>query len=186
MPDRAHSWRGIHDPEMVRAAVAVALVSQEAAADGIRASLVVLNRDVGHAFPTYVTPRVFLATWQESADGTELAGTRQSAEIGRQVDFDQQPWREVFDTRLLPGESAALAYDRPRAAEAVALVGRVTVDPDYHYRGVYAQLLKQYSDPDARRLIAEAAQIADDSRYVLAEHRLELGAEPGSSALRAP
>jgi hypothetical protein len=72
----------------------------------------------------------------------------------------------------------ALAYDRPLTPEAVALVGRVAVDPDYHYRGVYARLLTQYSDPEARRLIAEAAQLAADSRYVLVEHRIELDREP--------
>jgi len=76
MPDRAHTWRGIHDREMVREAVGVALVPQDSADGHFRATLVLLNRDVGHAFPTYVTPRVFLDAWQVTAEGAELADTR--------------------------------------------------------------------------------------------------------------
>lgn len=51
------------------------------------------------------------------------------------------------------------------------------MDPDYHYRGVYEQLLRQYSDPEARRRIAEAAKLAAESRYVLVEHRIATDAQ---------
>ncbi len=50
----------------------------------------------------------------------------------------------------------------------------MTVDPDHYYRGVYEILLRQYTDPEARRRIAEAERIARESIYVLAEHRIDL------------
>ncbi len=125
MPDRAHLWRGIHDREMVRRAVGIALAPLEDPDRGLPLSLVLANVDVGHAFPTYVTPRVFLSVWQVDAQGAELEGTRIEAVIGREVDFSTSPWREVFDTRVMPGESVRLDYREPRHEEATAVVGRV-------------------------------------------------------------
>jgi hypothetical protein len=169
MPDRAHLWRGIHDPEMVKSGVDVALRDVSAGNGDIRGTLAVTNRDVGHAFPTYVTPRVFLAAWQVDAAGSEIAGTRTEATIGRQIDFSK--WQEVFDTRVLPGETFSLEYARPRAAGAVALASRVTVDPDHHYRGVFEGYLPSLADPEARALIAEALERSRTSSFVLAELR---------------
>ena len=69
MPDRQHLWRGIHHPETVRQAVDVDLVPISLDEATLRAALVLLSRDVGHAFPTYVTPRVFLLVAQLDAAG---------------------------------------------------------------------------------------------------------------------
>ncbi len=172
MPGRAHLWRGIHDPEMVRSGVDSDLLLVEAPAGTVAAVLVVANRDVGHAFPTYVTPRVLLAVYQVDDSGAEIAGSWVEATIGREVDL--RVGRERFDTRVLPGESAKLEYAKPRAAGSVALVGRVTVDPDFHYRGVFASLLTLYRDEAARERIAEALRRISDSAYVLSEIRLDL------------
>ncbi len=176
MPDRAHLWRGIHHPETVRGAVDVELVPVGSGVRGARleAALLVRNRGVGHRFPTYVTPRVFAAAWQEDEAGRELPETREEAVIARVIDFSDPGWRELSDTRIEPGETVRLDYTRPRADAAVALVGRVTVDPDYHYRGVFQELLGVYTDPKARALMTEALRRADVSRYVLREVRLPL------------
>ena len=172
MPDRAHLWRGIHDPDMVRSGVDVDLRDVVDENGTVRGSLAVTNRDVGHAFPTYVTPRVFVAAWQVDATGEAVEGTRAQATIGRQIDF--RKWEEVFDTRVPPGETFRLDYEQPRAAGAVALVGRVTVDPDFHYRGVFEGYLPSLKDPKARALIAEALQRSRTSSFILAEVRSEL------------
>lgn len=177
MPDRAHLWRGIHDPDMVRRAVAVELVPSEATGAGeVAASLVVASFGVGHAFPTYVTPRVFLRVVQEDGSGRELPGSEVEAVVGREIDFASST--EVFDTRIAPGASVRLDYRKPRAPGAAALVGRVRVEPDHHYRGVFESLLREYEDPEARRLISEALERARRSAYELAERRLELPAAP--------
>src|SRR5438552_18599374 len=72
MPDRRHLWRGIHDPAMVRLGltiVARAGASRYRAGDTISVTLSVENTRVGHAFPTYVTPRVILRGELIDADG---------------------------------------------------------------------------------------------------------------------
>lgn len=174
MPDRAHTWRGIHDPEMVRAAVDVELVAGNLAGERLEATLLLRSREVGHFFPTYVTPRVFVAAWQEDAAGRELEGTRVEATIGRQIDFGVSPAREIFDTRIAPGRSAKLEYAAARHADAAALVGRVSVDPDFHYRGVFESLLETLGDPEARRRMAEALRQTSENVYVLSEIRRPL------------
>ena len=172
MPERAHLWRGIHDADMVRSAVDVELVPIDLTGAQLQAALVVANRDVGHAFPTYVTPRVFLAVYQVDAAGAELANTRIDGVIARDVDLAQGIERS--DTRVLPGESVKLDYGLPRAPQSVALIGQVRVDPDFHYRGVFASLATTYTTPEARRLISEALTRVADSAYILSEIRVDL------------
>jgi hypothetical protein len=171
MPDRAHLWLGIHDPETVRSAVDVELDVDDLSGSSVSGVLRVRNRDVGHAFPSYVTPRVFVAVFQIDGRGREIPSTRVDGIIGREIDFSVEPWREVLDTRVMPGEVARLFYNLPRSPEASALVGRVVLDPDHHYRAVFAELGTLYSDPEARRLIAEASRRISTSTYVLAEIR---------------
>ena len=73
--------------------------------------LTVTSTRVGHAFPTYVTPRVVLRIELIDAEGRLVAGSRTERIIAREVALDLS--REYFDTRLRPGEAATLAY-RPR------------------------------------------------------------------------
>ena len=102
------------------------------------------------------------------------------ASIGREIDFASDPWRELADTRVAPGESVRLDYAAPRASGAVLLVGRVTVDPDFHYRGVFESLRTQLEDPEARRLIDAAHRRTSESTYVLTEVRRPLPRPSGN------
>ncbi len=172
MPDRAHLWQGIHDPEMVRQAVEIELLATALDGAVLRAVLVLANRDVGHAFPTYVTPRVFLEIVQVGGDGKEIEETRVVGTIGREVDLARSV--EIFDTRVLPGESVRLDYELARADAARELVARVRVDPDYHYRGVFQSLSASLREPDALALIRQAGQRTSVSAYVLEEIRRPL------------
>jgi hypothetical protein len=169
MPDRAHTWRGIHDAPTVRAAIAVELTEVGEEDGFLRAVLSVANHGVGHAFPTYVTPRVFAAVWQVDAAGAELAGTRSEGVIGRDIDFAASPPRERFDTRVMPGRSFALDYRHARDPRAAAVRARVTVDPGHHYRSVYRGLHGNLAHPEARALVREALRRTEAVAYVLAE-----------------
>jgi hypothetical protein len=180
MPDRAHLWRGVHDPETVRNAVDVELILDNSGLAELRGSLRVTNRDVGHAFPTYVTPRVFLEIFQVDSRDRKIEGTEVEGTIGREIDFSTDPWTEVFDTRALPGETVQLLYDRPRSPKAAALVGLVRVDPDFHYRGVFEAVLQTLRDSGARGQIEEARRRISESTYVLSEIRRRLTVEAGS------
>jgi hypothetical protein len=170
MPDRAHSWRGIHDEETVRGATRVEFSVAPAEGERISAELVLESVGVGHMLPSYVTPRIFLLIAQTDASGEILPATEETFEIGRRVNSHTN--EDVFDTRIPPGEAATLRYAHPRNRRAAGLVGRVTVHPDFHYRRVFASLTKRLKDPEALRLIHEALEDATDSVYVLEEvHR---------------
>jgi len=63
MPDRRHLWRGIHDVDMVRSGLSIEVAgprSRAGAGDNVDVGLTVRSVRVGHAFPTYVTPKVVL------------------------------------------------------------------------------------------------------------------------------
>jgi len=144
MPDRRHQWRGIHDPDMVRSGLTITARTDAARyGPGDWASLIltVTSTRVGHAFPTYVTPRVIMRIELIDRDGQPVPGSRVEQVIAREVSLDLS--REVFDTRLRPGQSATLAY-RPRL-EMPGLRAHfsVVVEPDAFYERFFAVLLRQ-------------------------------------------
>src|SRR5438105_9653799 len=113
MPDRRHLWRGIHDPEMVRSGLAITARRDGAGVPRggtVTATLRMTSTRVGHAFPTYVTPRVILRGELVDETGAVIAGTRVQRIVAREVALDLS--REVRDTRLAPGRSVELRYRR--------------------------------------------------------------------------
>ena len=132
MPDRRHLWKGIHDPEMVRSAIEFSLTSEPEAV-----TLALRNAGAGHKLPTYVTPRLVVSGEALDAEGRPLSGSRREAVIGRAVTLDLS--RELFDTRLAPGQSAIFRYPRVSPATRVRL--RVVVEPDHFYTLFFGALL---------------------------------------------
>jgi hypothetical protein len=166
MPDRRHLWRGIHDPEMVRSGVTVALDPASPAArrgGSIAATLRVTNSGVGHAFPTYVTPRVVMRAELVDAAGETIAGSRVERTIERAVETNLS--REVRDTRLLPGRSASLVYRRRVDARAARVRFRVIVEPDAFYTRFFETVLKEnIVEMGAGRGRGRIEQALDDTR----------------------
>jgi Cytochrome c554 and c-prime len=134
MPDRRHLWRGIHDPEMVRSGIAITVnggSERHRPGDTAHLTLTVESTRVGHAFPTYVTPRVVLRGELLDAGGTVVAGSVEEVVIAREVSLDLS--REEFDTRLLPGRRATLEYRRALPAPGLRARLSVVVYPDAFY-----------------------------------------------------
>ena len=127
-----------------------------------------------------MTARVFLAIYQVDASDRELPGTRVEGTIGREVDFGRGV--ELFDTRVLPGESVRLDYALPARASATGLVGRVTVDPDHHYRGSFDLLRTSFDHPEALGMIETARRQISNSRYTLTEIHRPLDLPPREQA----
>jgi hypothetical protein len=174
MPDRRHLWRGIHDADMVRSGITVTVtpsgrrLTQSAA---VVATLRLESTRVGHAFPTYVVPRVILRGEQLDAGGGVVPGTRQERIIGREVALDLSA--EVSDTRLMPGAVARLDDRAPRAARARRLSLRVIVEPDAFYTRFFEALLAQGAgkgEGQLRRALATARR----SPYTVFERTLAL------------
>ncbi|MDJ0787028.1 MAG: multiheme c-type cytochrome [Myxococcota bacterium] len=173
MPDRAHLWRGIHDPDTVRDAVDIRfepIGSQDG--DRVHARLTLESREIGHMFPTYVTPRVLMEIWQEDAGGTPLEDTRVRHEISRKIDFGTQT--EIHDTRVPPHGEAVLELEQARAPGAVRLRAAVVVEPDFFYRGVFERYLPGLEDARARKLIAEALRRASESPFEIGRWEIAL------------
>jgi hypothetical protein len=172
MPDRRHLWRGIHDAEMVRSGLAITVTPAPAGRRGLAsATLRVQSTRVGHAFPTYVVPRVVLRGEQLDAAGAAIAGTRRERVIAREVTLDLA--RELRDTRLAPGAAASLAYRVPRAPGARALRLGVVVEPDAFYTRFFETLLEQGAGRGEAAL-RRALTTTRESPYVLFSQELPL------------
>lgn len=173
MPDRRHLWRGIHDAAMVRSGVSIDIVSPRVEGAAVHAALTVRNTGTGHYFPTYVTPKVVVEIMQEDAAGHVISGTRREYVIARQVPLDLS--REIADTRLAPGASAALNYALPRRRGATKLLYRVTVEPDAYYTGFYRALISAGAGK-GEAMLRQALAESLTSNYTLFEERRAINA----------
>ncbi|MGQ0710015.1 MAG: multiheme c-type cytochrome [Rhodoferax sp.] len=176
MPDRRHLWRGIHDPDMVRSGLAIETAAPRIDGGRVWGELRITNQGVGHAFPTYVTPRVRVEIAQADRAGALIAATVQRHLIARDVGVDLAAERS--DTRILPDESRRYAYQHPLHPRAVALAVRITVEPDAFYADFYRATL---ADPDltqGREPLRQALRRAEQSPYVLYSARQELPLPP--------
>ncbi len=142
MPDRRHRWRGIHDPDMVKSGVRIALDTDRAryrVGQAVLATLTVSSVRVGHYFPTYVTPRVLLSAALVDPAGQVVADSLEERTIGRDVPLDLS--REIADTRIPPGGRFRFRYTRPLNRPGLVLRVTVTVFPDHFYTGFFEALL---------------------------------------------
>ena len=161
MPDRRHLWRGIHDPDMVRSGL-----SMRSSVDARGGRFEITNTGVGHAFPTYVTPKIVMHAVALDSAGSPQPSTERIRVIGRDVRYVNDEWKEYSDTRLMPSETASLefvwnGYDRVRVW--------LEIMPDAYYATeVFPMLLKiGQQNGGSHRLIAQAAAAAASSRFEL-------------------
>lgn len=165
MPQRRHLWRGIHDPAMVRSGLEIS-TSTPVVGDGrVSWQVSIANRNVGHAFPTYVVPRVVVEIAQQDSRGEVIAATMQRHLIARVVTLDLSS--ERADTRILPDEVRRYRYEAERAAGAVAIRLRIVVEPDAFYVDFYRAMLGDADVRAGRAALREALQRAMASPYEL-------------------
>jgi hypothetical protein len=174
MPDRRHTWRGIHDPEMVKSGVRIDLATERGRhrpGDEVRATVTIENTGVGHAFPTYVTPRVLVRAELLDASGEPVAGSREERAIGREVALDLS--REVSDTRIPAGGRFTFTYARRLDGAGLRLSVRVIVYPDHFYTGFFETLLESGAGAgDAQ--IREALEATRRSAFVIYDRDVPL------------
>jgi len=172
MPGRRHEFRGIHDVAMVKKGLTFALSQRHNSA-----VFSITSSWIGHAFPTYVTPEVVVEATAMNSDGKALH--RWQWEIVREVVYDDG-WKELRDTRLMPGEHRAfIAGPLPKQTAKVRY--RVRVMPDHFYKGVYEGLLDdrvedhtvaQSTRSGARSHIVHALERAKRDDYLLYEQTI--------------
>ncbi|MCC7527322.1 MAG: hypothetical protein IT342_02295, partial [Candidatus Melainabacteria bacterium] len=157
MPEGRHLFLGIHDSQMVARGVNVdlsVLPVAEGQAGRVKALLKLTSSHVGHLFPTYSVPKVFLKMELLTKDKVPIAGTLRQAIIGRDIDIDVS--KEYFDTRLPPGQSRVLEAIF-QARSDCQLHAWVEVHPDDEYEYVHESWLKDTDLSPRQRQLKEIA-----------------------------
>ncbi len=75
MPGQRHLWKAIHDPDVVRGGIRLEAGIKGASENPtgtIEVEVKVTNAAVGHIFPSYVTPKVFVRAAPHGKDGDVL------------------------------------------------------------------------------------------------------------------
>jgi len=158
MPDRKHTFKGIHDKAFTRQGLDIK-VEYKAGLAALRMTSI----KIGHDFPTYVTPKVVVKAVATDKSGDIIK--KWQWEIVREV-FYGDGWQEKQDTRLLPGETRLFAA-KNAPKHAVQLEFEVKVIPDQFYKGVYESLLSDSLQEDAKVLIRRALNTAERRDYIL-------------------
>lgn len=149
MPDRRHLWRGIHDPEQVKQAVTIRLMTTKQRYDPgeiVRAVLTIENTGAGHYFPTYATPKVFVRAKLLDGKGEPVQESLDVAAIGREVTLDLS--QELYDTRIPPKGNFTFQYNRSVGGKGWKLKVEVTVHPDHFYEQFFESVLQANSFPN--------------------------------------
>jgi hypothetical protein len=168
MPDRRRLWRGIHDPEMVKSGVPIALTTKKPTyrpGETLQAVLRMTNSGVGHYFPTYLTPRVVVRFGLLGKDGLPVPDTQKEAVIGREVPLDLSD--EIFDTRIPPGETVTINYSQKVSRPGLTLRATVMVEPDYFYSKFFRAILDGGQVARGLPHMQQALQRTLDSPFVV-------------------
>jgi len=160
MPDRQHLFRGIHDVDMVRSGLSFDTSQNK---HGVRLSMT--STHIGHAFPSYVTPKVEVLAQGLNQKGQEVQ--RWTWTLRREVFYDDG-WKEKQDTRLMPGKTRLFIASQFKD-NVVRIRFQVNVIPDYYYQGVYENLLETMQTGTSRTLIEHALLDAKKNNYRLYE-----------------
>ena len=179
MPNRRHLWKGIHDAEWVKGGVRIEVRLIQPylrPKTPIELAVEVTNSAVGHKFPTYVTPKIFVRAQLLNEKGQALPGTQQEKVIGWDARFEDGNWREYFDTRIPPGEKSHNIFRWPPHTEAKKVTAWVEVHPDhfYHVHFYPAYLKGGGLSPEGRKLIENALQDSGQSSYTLFSETIPL------------
>lgn len=163
MPDRRHLWRGIHDPDMTRAALSVKLDITPGHDGRMQAQATIRNTGAGHHFPTYLVPQVVFTLELVSAEATRTPLA--SSVIGRQADVYLT--QELADTRIAADAAHRLTarFVPPGGGGTIEL--RMHVAPGEHYERVFDSMLSRAASlPRATViLLREAAAQTRAHRY---------------------
>lgn len=160
MPERKHAWKGIHDPEMTRAALSVAL--NVAKNNDVTAR--VTNSGAGHHFPTYIVPVVELILEYQSPTGETRELSRHTLAWRANIALTE----ERFDQRLKSGESVQLQGRLSAGEEQGSVRLRVSVSPRNQYLITFTDYLERKgNDLNTRTLglLKQAIQEASAARY---------------------
>lgn len=170
MPDREHTFKGIHDPDTFRQGIKLETIAGRSTSGSVSVRARLSNVGAGHYLPTTPTPAVWLDVQLVDADGKAVRGAKKSKRIGRHL-VSSGGWREIEDTRIPPGESIELAaaWKNGRVSAATHAKVTVRVHPDDFYEGLYESRLKLNLTAEVRAMFREALRRGRASHFVALE-----------------
>ena len=168
MPNREHTWKGVHDADTFRQGIDVHAQAYRGATGIVTVRATLTNIGAGHYLPTTTTPAVWLRVQLIDKDGLDILGANREQRIGRKLVFDSGAWKQLEDTRVPPGESIALdvAWRDGRVASAASAIVTVEVHPDDYYEGFYRSALASSLTAPQRARFEQALKRAQASYYV--------------------
>lgn len=162
MPGGRHLWRGIHDPDMVRKALAVEVQLQRLRDGTYKAAVIARNQGAGHALPTYLVPKIDLVLSLRRPGQADLELARDV--IGWRADVNME--HEEFDTRIPAGGSRRFEHGFRPPPGSWMLVLRAEVMPGEHYERMFRYSLEQVDlTPAARQTLAQALKETEATRF---------------------
>lgn len=179
MPNRRHLWKGIHDAEWVKGGVRIeAKMHQPRSTPGspLELTVEVTNAAVGHKFPTYLTPKVFVRAALLDNTGKSLSGTQKEWIIGWDVRSEGGGWKEYFDTRIPPGAKSQKSFRWTLPTQAKKIRVWIEVHPDHFYHVYFypAYLRGGNLTSEGRKLVEKALQESGRTSYLLFERIIPL------------
>jgi hypothetical protein len=189
---RQHLWRGGHDPDMIKRAVAVQIKADPPhpkPGDQVTFTLMLINAGAGHKIPTGDPDRHFTIEFLVE-DGAKRVIQQDSSTMGRWILW-QPAIVELYDNRLLPLASREyrFTYRMPAESEGLALKARV----QYHILtdGQHEMLRTKYgltaNDPYRFEIYAREFPLTADLSSVLSRggnQQAALSVQPESSSCR--
>ena len=142
---RQHLWRGGHDPEMIKRAVAIQVVANPAEpkpGEQVQLTLTLINAGAGHKLPTGDPDRHFTVEFAVE-DHNQQTLESQKDTMGRWIMW-QPAIVELYDNRLMPLASRdyTFTYRLPKETDGLTLKARVR----YHIQSErqHEMLVKKY------------------------------------------
>ncbi|MFQ5431264.1 MAG: hypothetical protein ACE5EN_02005 [Nitrospinota bacterium] len=166
MPDRKHSFAGIHSPEMVKKGMTVKI---DRKSGGV--NVLVTNSGTGHKLPTYVTPKIAVIGKVVTLEGEVIRETVVEKPIQWMVSMNLR--QEYFDTRLNPGETFTAKFDFPEKYKGNIYEIEIRVFPDEFYRRFYESLIANPPGGIKLDLIKKAHEEAKNSDFSVYSRKLD-------------
>ena len=173
MPERAHTWSGIHNAPMVQKAVNVGVEVQRLETGEAVADLTIENTGAGHHLPTYVTPKLFVIARLLDGDGRYIGGSEETRAIGRDILLGSENQEELYDTRIPAGGRWQWRYlkDKPGAR---TLTVTVTVHPDHFYERFFTNYDRSGLSDVAAAMIDSAQARTERSTFTIHDAKYRL------------
>lgn len=164
MPEGAHTFLGIHNEQYVRDSLKLSESLVLENNTGLSARLTIDTSEIGHHFPTYVTPVAIIEFELYDGDGKLLEGSQQEQRIGRDSrtrakEGGGREWYDESDTRIPGGTVRDFDFPIDMGAFPTAASARLLlrVEPDHFYHNSYKRWIEDEKRSEAGRELLRQA-----------------------------